>query len=68
MDFVFITLQKIEKLNTIIYFSMDYKDRLELLEELDEINKRLRWLLKRGCNDESLVDRAKAIKKELEWK
>lgn len=44
---------------------MDYKDRLELLEELNEINKRLRWLLKRGCNDESLVDRKRNIEKEL---
>lgn len=44
---------------------MDHNDRLDILEEIDEINKRLRWLLKRGSNDESLVERRKELQKKL---
>lgn len=35
----------------------------ELQDELKEINAKLRWLLKRGCNDENLVNRKRYLEK-----
>jgi len=35
--------------------------RQELQEELKEINGKLRWLLKRGANDENLVNRKRYL-------
>jgi hypothetical protein len=38
---------------------------IEMKEELEEVENRLRWLLKRGSNDESLVDEKRKLEKKL---
>lgn len=44
---------------------MTNTDIQEIREELEEIDNRLRWLLKRGSNDESLVDEKRLLEKKL---
>lgn len=44
---------------------MTNTDIQEIREELEEIDNRLRWLLKRGSNDESLVDEKRNLEKKL---
>ena len=44
---------------------MTNTDIQEIREELEEVENRLRWLLKRGSNDESLVDEKRLLEKKL---
>lgn len=44
---------------------MTNTDIQEIREELEEVENRLRWLLKRGLNDESLVDEKRLLEKKL---
>lgn len=66
MVFVSTTTTKIEKHYMTLYFKkMTNTEIIEMKEELEEVENRLRWLLKRGSNDESLVDEKRKLEKKL---
>jgi len=65
--FLFLQLLRRQKNITRLYIlkRMTNTEIIEMKEELEEVENRLRWLLKRGSNDESLVDEKRNLEKKL---